>query len=71
MRYFLKMFVGFLLGVMIYELISVALGGSFDLASESFRIVSIAAIGAGLLTVFDRRRRSGSEHEEKAAGRRK
>jgi len=67
MRYFLKMFVGFLLGVMIYELISVALGGSFDLASESFRIVSIAAIGAGLLTVFDRRRRSRSDHGEKAA----
>lgn len=58
MRYFLTVFVGFLVGFTIYEAISYALGGSLDLESEAIKGVAFAAIAAALMTLFNRWRRS-------------
>jgi hypothetical protein len=69
MRHFLKAFIGFLIGFVLYEAINYAPGGSFDLVSEAIRVVAIAAIAAAPLALFERRRGSTTERSEKTTDR--
>lgn len=69
MRYFFKAFIGFLAGFIIYEAITYAFGGSFDLMSEAVKGVAIAAIAGTLMTLFERWRRSATERSAETTGR--